>query len=375
VLIADNPTEAYEAVFETINEQAAALLPAKMVAKKAYLADYLLSADLSTDVTNWINDGALIVNYSGHASLQQWAAEKVFVNADVSTLTNTGKYPFVISMSCLTGYFGYLDATDGPEPSLAEALLLPADKGAVAALMPTGMSTTAGQQILNNAVFEALFTDDIRQLGPAIASAKQTLLANGDAYFEQISQTFLLFGDPALTLKIPLPRMPSGIKAYRQNNAVRIGWNAALDANGNAVAGYNIYRASSPAGPYSKVNTGLVTGTEFVDTEGAVGIEEAGESSGSYYAVSSVDSDGAESAQSLGVSPATLSSSSGGNGGGGAAAAACFVDTVGHPVPWALFWMLALLTIAVAVTISCQASLLRLKGYGGQAGTKVRIEV
>jgi hypothetical protein len=344
VLIADNPTEAYESVFEAINEQAAALLPAKMVAKKAYLADYLLAADLSTDVTNWINEGALIVNYSGHASLQQWAAESIFVNADVNTLSNTDKYPFVISMSCLTGYFGYLDAVLGPDPSLAEALLLPAGKGAVAALMPTGMTTTAGQQILNNAVFEAFFTDDTRQLGPAIASAKQTLLANGDAYFEQVSKTFLLFGDPALTLKIPLPRMPSGVAAYRENNRVRVRWSAALDANGNPVAGYNIYRASSPAGPYSRINTELVTGTEFVDTQGAVGIEESGDTGGSYYAVSSVDSGGAESAQSLGISPATIASAA-----DAAAPVACFVDTVGQQIPGALFWMLVVLTIAVAV--------------------------
>jgi hypothetical protein len=340
-LVADNPTEAYEAVFEAINEKAAALLPAKMAAKKAYLGDYLLSADLTTDVTNWINDGALIVNYSGHASLQQWAAEAVFVNADVNTLTNTDRYPFVISMSCLTGYFGYLDATDGPEPSLAEALLQPANKGAVAALMPTGMTTTAGQQILNNAIFEAFFTDDIRQLGPAMASAKQTLLANGDAYFEQVSQTFLLFGDPALTLKIPLPRMPGGVKAYRENNRVRIRWNAALDANGNPVAGYNIYRASSPAGPYSKVNTELVTGIEFVDTEGAVGIEEAAEGSGSYYAVSSVDSFGDESAQSLGISPASVASAT-----ENVTPVACFVTAVGGSIPAGLFWILAIFTIA-----------------------------
>ncbi|MEJ2731160.1 MAG: C25 family cysteine peptidase, partial [Deltaproteobacteria bacterium] len=320
-------------------------------------ADYLLSADLSTDVSDWINEGALIVNYSGHASLQQWAAEAVFVNADVSSLTNTDRYPFVISMSCLTGYFGYLDATDGPEPSLAEALLLPADRGAVAALMPTGMTTTAGQQILNNAVFEALFTDDIRQLGPAIASAKQTLLANGDAYFEQISQTFLLFGDPALTLKIPLPRMPSGVKAYRENNRVRIVWNAALDSNGNAVAGYNIYRASSPAGPYSRVNTGLVTGTEFIDRQGAVGIESDEAGGGSYYAVSSVDSVGAESAQSLGISPASIASAAG--DAAAAAPAACFVDTVSHSMPGKWIWVVALLGIAVAAVIGVRRAHLK----------------
>ena len=74
---------------------------------------------------------------------------------------------------------------------------------------------------------------------------------------------FLLFGDPATGLKIPLPRMPTGVQAIKQkNNRVRITWNAALDSNGNAVAGYNIYRASAPRqGPYSKINTELVTDT------------------------------------------------------------------------------------------------------------------
>jgi hypothetical protein len=211
--------------------------------------------------------------------------------------------------------------------------------------MPTGMSTTAGQHILNNAVFETIFVNDIRKLGPAIASAKQTLLANGDAYFEQISQTFLLFGDPAQTLKIPLPRMPTGVAAYWENSNVRISWNAALDSNGNAVAGYNIYRASAPAGPYSRVNTELITGTEFVDTEGAVGINEGGGSGGSYYGVTAVDSFGDESAQSLGISPASLASSV---GGGAAGAAGCFVDTVSQPISKQGIW-LVVLAIAVAV--------------------------
>jgi hypothetical protein len=220
--------------------------------------------------------------------------------------------------------------------------------------MPTGMTTTAGQHILNNAIFEALFTNDIRQLGPAIAAAKQTLLANGDAYFEQISATFLLFGDPAQTLKIPLPRMPSGVAAYREGNTVCIRWNAALDSNGNPVAGYNIYRASAPAGPYSRVNTELVSGTEFVDTEGAVGIAEGGGSGGSYYGVTAVDSDGDESVQTLGISPASAAASAGSGGGGGGG---CFINTVGQPVSKQGFWLVVpLLIFGLALYRKIQSS-------------------
>jgi hypothetical protein len=209
------------------------------------------------------------------------------------------------------------------------------------------MTTTAGQHILNTALFEAFFTDDIRELGPAILAAKQVLLANGSAEYEQISQTFLLFGDPATGLKIPLPRMPTGVTVIKQeSNRVRISWNAALDSSGNAVAGYNIYRAGSPSGPYSKVNTELVTDTAFIDTGGVVGAGLGAAAGSSYYAVSSQDSDGDESAQSLGISPASLSSSSGSGGGGGGG---CFIDTAGTSVPGLLSVMLVLLTICVVI--------------------------
>jgi hypothetical protein len=119
------------------------------------------------------------------------------------------------------------------------------------------------------------------------------------------------------------------------------------------VAGYNIYRASSPAGPYSKVNTELVSGTEFVDTQGTVGIEEAAEGSGSYYAVSSVDSEGAESAQSLGISPAAIASATG--DAAAAAPVACFVGTVTGSTPTGLFWILTIFTIAVVFAHWCTA--------------------
>jgi hypothetical protein len=342
LLIADDQNEAYEAVFETMNEDAIALLPSKMVPLRGYLESSTAAA-ITSFIDTTIGSGALIVNYSGHGGLQSWATESIFEDTDVAALDNSGKYPFVIGMSCLTGNFGFVSASKGAVPSLAEVLLQADSEGAVATLMPTGMTTTAGQHILNTALFEAFFTDDIRQLGQAILAAKQVLLANGSAEYEKISETFLLFGDPAMALKIPLPRMPSGVKANRQNNGVRIQWNAALDSNGNAVAGYHVYRASSPAGPYSKINTALITGTEFVDTTGGeVGADAGGSGGTYYYGVTSEDGDGDESAQSLGVSPASIVSSA-------SSAAACFIDTVGQSVSKQWFWLLVLLTVGLAL--------------------------
>jgi hypothetical protein len=240
----------------------------------------------------------------------------------VADLTNANKLPFFVSMTCLTGFFGYPEAWN--YPSLAEVLMRSANKGAVAAFMSTGMTQPEGQRILDTSLFEAIFKQDIRALGPAISAAKQTLLANG-AEFEDVSKTFLLFGDPATELKVPLPTVPSGLVAEVRGSSIVLSWQGATDANGGAIAGYNVYRSTTPGGPYTKVNTALITGTGFTDTSAQTGTF--------YYVVRSVDSDGYKSAPTMELSvvagartvSTTLEGGAGGGGGGG-----CFIGTIAN---------------------------------------------
>jgi hypothetical protein len=351
LLVADNQRPggayAYEAVFEIINEDAAALVPDAMAEPvKGYLNDYVSAAFLTDDIIDTVNDGVLLVNYAGHGATQIMAEEHIFEADDVVALTNTDKLAFFVSMSCETGFFAY------PEvwyfPSLAEALMR-SEAGAVAALMPTGMTSTDGQQVLDAAVFEAIFKKDIRTLGAAIADAKQTLIANGDGYFEQISDTFLLFGDPATGLKLPLPHIPTNISAIRQDGAVTIDWEAVLDCNDNPVKGYNVYRATTASGPFSKINTQLITETVFVHTDAVVGITAgiSGGATSSYYGVSAVDDAGLESAQSMAVSPASIGSS----GSTAAESVGCFISTTGQSAAQLSLVIWVLLTVTGVVCI------------------------
>jgi hypothetical protein len=325
LLVADEQTEYYEALFEIMSNDVAALIPAGMnSAFTEYLADYASNATLlNTAIKDKIKDGTLIVNYSGHGALQNWAFPLVFHVDDVAALDNgigAPKYPFIVSMTCLNGHFGYPE-TGASSVSLAEVLMRSANKGAVAAFMSTGMTQPEGQRILDTSLFEAIFKQDIRALGPAISSAKQTLLANG-AEFEDVSKAFLLFGDPATKLKIPLPTVPSGLVAEVQGSSVVLSWQGATDANGGAIAGYNVYRSTTPGGPYTKVNTALITGAGFTDTSAQTGTY--------YYVVTSVDSDGDESAPSnelvvlAGARTVSPTSAGGGGGGGGG----CFISTI-----------------------------------------------
>ena len=223
-------------------------------------------------------------------------------------------------MTCLTGFYAYPEAWSFP--SMAEGWLRAEDKGAMAAFMSTGMTAPEGQHIMDKALFDALFTQDIRTLGEAVSSAKQVLLANGSEY-EETSETFHLFGDPATTLKIPLPGRPPVFGAEGEESSVTLSWETTTDCDGNDVVGYNLYRGTTSGGPYTKVNTELITETTYTDT----GIENG---TSYYYVVKSVDEDGDEGVPTteLGVTPGSPALSVTTSGAAGGVDGGCFISTV-----------------------------------------------
>jgi Tol biopolymer transport system component len=70
-----------------------------------------------------------------------------------------------------------------------------------------------------------------------------------------------LMGDPTLRLHPIAP--VSNLTAVTEASGVRVTWTASVDP----VLGYHIYRADTPAGPFTRVSTALVTGTTFLDAD------------------------------------------------------------------------------------------------------------
>ncbi|MGA1826105.1 MAG: C25 family cysteine peptidase [bacterium] len=296
LFVADKQTAEYEALFKIMSDDSSALVPLGLNEPfKGYLGDYRSSAGLNEDIKTKINEGSLMVNYSGHGSTQVWGMDSIFGNTDVTVLTNDRMLPFFVSMTCLTGYFTYPEAWGFP--CMAEALLRAEDGGAISAFMSVGMTDPVWQHILNTALFDALFTEDVRILGPAISLAKQTLCAN-EYGPEPEGQAFLLFGDPAMSLKVHIPRKPVNLKAEDEPGAkggIVLSWDDAADCEGDPVFAYNLYRSTTPDGEYSMA-CGLIPYS--VNT-----YEEAwGRSDTTYYYVlTSVDFDGDESVRSRSV--------------------------------------------------------------------------
>ena len=57
-----------------------------------------------TQVSNAVNAGRGIINYTGHGSSTSWGTTG-FNNADVDALVNDDMLPFIFSVACVNGNF------------------------------------------------------------------------------------------------------------------------------------------------------------------------------------------------------------------------------------------------------------------------------
>jgi hypothetical protein len=124
-----------------------------------------------------------------------WAQEKILQVNDIAKLDNRD-LPFLMTMTCLVGYFHHPQAT-----SMGEQLLFKPDGGVVAALVPTSESLASDQSELASSIYTHLF-GDAPTVGEAIMLGKQDLTLERDI-MQDLIETFALLGDPALRLQKP----------------------------------------------------------------------------------------------------------------------------------------------------------------------------
>lgn len=146
-------------------------------------------------IKSW-NEGKLVINYTGHGSVDLWAHEHVFVRQiSIPQLNNKNKYPFITIASC--------DLARWDDPfliSAGEQLVNLQDKGAigvVAAVRPVYASQNA---IFNNNFYDNLFKKDTLNLplrcGKAMYNVKQFLYSDNDL-------KYALVCDPTMRLAVP----------------------------------------------------------------------------------------------------------------------------------------------------------------------------
>ena len=211
----DNSGSPADGIFEVSRDELIEeIIPVGYNTRQIYLRK-LKSPELTrARIRSAINQGALLIEYTGHGGIQTWANESIFRLEDVVGLRN--RYlPFVITTTCLNGQF------DKPQQSgnycLSEQFLL-GEHGAIAALSATRLTYGAANAEFDADLFEATF-----QLGRAgnletgfqtpttsltvghiVANAKISFLTRiRNVQWIPGTEQYTLFGDPASRLALP----------------------------------------------------------------------------------------------------------------------------------------------------------------------------
>ncbi len=194
--------------FPRSSDQIASILPRNLTVDKVYYKITQATAPLTTTaILDAINEGRVIVNYVGHASSTFWSKDKIFGTTNINGVANSNRVPFFISMACSSGYFVFPSASGSDSSSLDEMLVRKSSGGAIATFSPVGFGLVSDHDPLNEGVMQAIYRDKVLEFGRVTTQAKYFMYAESGGK-EELVETYLLFGDPALQIK------PVQFKAY-----------------------------------------------------------------------------------------------------------------------------------------------------------------
>jgi hypothetical protein len=176
--------------FTTATKFAASDLPSSLQPAEIF-ADGMDPSVVQQQILAALNSGPLLVNYSGHGSVEQWSFADFLDNSSAANLTNGDQLSVYLLMDCLNGFFHDVYST-----SLAETLLLAPNGGAVAVWASSGFTNQPPQASMNQALLQILKTNPSMPIAAAIVQAKTGVSDN------DVRRTWIFFGDPAMLLQL-----------------------------------------------------------------------------------------------------------------------------------------------------------------------------
>ncbi|MFQ5435653.1 MAG: C25 family cysteine peptidase [Anaerolineae bacterium] len=161
-------------------------------------ATHLLDGPTAQEVAGQVNEGVWLATYIGHGSVAQLGKEEVFSNDYVAQI-NPSQPPIWVQLTCLSGLFAHTELT-----SLSEEMLLH-DSGPVEIIGATSLTLPNDQEPFALNLFKNLQDPAITRIGDAFTRAKQEMEIGGNSGLQEISDTFVLFGDPSARIVRPTP--------------------------------------------------------------------------------------------------------------------------------------------------------------------------
>lgn len=146
-------------------------------------------------ISNAFENGAFIVNYTGHGSEDQWAKSNVFNRDMIEDLSNHTFYPLMVTATC---EFGRHD--DANQISAGEALVIKPNAGAIGLITTSRPVFASSNYKLNLAFYSNVLATKngiYKTLGEVFIETKNNSLSGPN------NRNFSLLADPSLKLSYP----------------------------------------------------------------------------------------------------------------------------------------------------------------------------
>jgi hypothetical protein len=149
-------------------------------------------------------NGLAMIMYMGHGNTDRWSGHRILQTSDVANINTEDRWPFVATFTCLNSFYAQPGATT---LSLGEAWIVTPNRGAIAALAPSGVGLYGPQRNYALTMLQQIAKAPLERP----ATIGELMVTTQNAYLtqypilEETARSMLLFGDPAAALTIGEP--------------------------------------------------------------------------------------------------------------------------------------------------------------------------
>jgi len=228
-------------------------------------------------ISQHINAGVSIINYCNHGSETSWGVFN-YSNSHVNTLTNDYKLPYVISVACLNGKYDYnggcfaeawMRATNNSTGNPTGAI-----GGMFSYISQPWTPPQYGQDEMVDILVESYSNNIRRTMGGVSINGSMKVLDQGASQnaVKGTYNTWILFGDPTLTLRNAVPsamnvtcgsQMNASATSFAVSATAGNGALATLTFNGEILGSATIVNGNANISFTAPEQTGTATLTVF----------------------------------------------------------------------------------------------------------------
>ncbi len=151
--------------------------------------------DVNRNINESVKEGALILNYIGHANTRFLSAEQVLTRGDIDSWSNYDRLPVFVTATCEFSRF------DDDEESSGEGILLNPNGGGIGLFSTTRVVNSTPNFVLTTNFFKNVFGQD--ENGQNLRMGDVMRLAKNETSSLVNKRNFTLLADPALSLAFP----------------------------------------------------------------------------------------------------------------------------------------------------------------------------